>query len=119
LLSQELALLGDSPPVTLMGQLNAARIPHHVRSSFIANSGHGDRFMSADELEHEVRSNAYVHQSAIPTVLQHGIRKSKLLLNRYALDFFTHGQFTVPLLLPANPLVANVSINQSPKTQYN
>ena len=85
----------SQPTTTVAGQLDAGSIRYHVRSPFIATSGHGDRFTSVDELEREVRTQAYIHRSAIPTLSQRGIRNTKLLLNRYALDFLTHGQFKV------------------------
>jgi hypothetical protein len=85
----------SQPTTTVAGQLDAGSIRYHVRSPFIATSGHGDRFTSVDELEREVRTQAYIHRSAIPTLSQRGIRNTKLLLNLYALDFLTHGQFKV------------------------
>jgi len=78
---------------TLLSKLEQERVPFCIRTAFIANSGHGDNFGSLEELHHEARHEAYVHRSAIPTIPTQGIRGKDLILNRYALDFFTHGQF--------------------------
>lgn len=89
--------LSEELPQTsaLMDSLEKARIVHVLRVSFVANSGHGDDFGSPAELEREARPEARVNLAAIPVIPTRGIRGRKLLLNRYALDFLTHGQFKV------------------------
>ena len=68
-----------------------------ARSSFVANSGHGDQFASVRELARTARSGLHLNENAIPS-LGHLIAdgkkdgRSRHALNAYLLDFYTHGQ---------------------------
>jgi hypothetical protein len=71
-------------------------IPVIVRSSFVANSGHGDSFANVFELMQTSRSGINLNAHAIPS-MSHLTRSSidkqdEHMLNAYILDFYIHGQ---------------------------
>ena len=72
-------------------------IPVIVRSSFVANSGHGDSFTNVFELMQTSRSGINLNAHAIPSMShltasssdKHG---EQHMMNAYLLDFYIHGQ---------------------------
>ena len=69
-------------------------IPVIVRSSFAANSGHGDSFTNVFELMQTSRSGINLNAHAIPS-MTHLITASSSdehMMNAYLLDFYIHGQ---------------------------
>jgi len=71
-----------------------------ARSSFVANSGHGDVFGSVDELTRTARSALHLNKHAIPALDTIAEDEGAVALNAVFLDFFTHGQ--VSSLVHAN-----------------
>jgi ATP-dependent RNA helicase DDX60 len=79
-------------------------IPVIVRSSFVANSGHGDSFANVFELMQSSRSGINLNAHAIPSMshltassssddTKHGEQQQQQhMMNAYLLDFYIHGQ---------------------------
>jgi hypothetical protein len=70
-------------------------IPVIVRSSFVANSGHGDSFANVFELTQTSRSGINLNAHAIPSVSHLTASSSgdeQHMMNAYLLDFYIHGQ---------------------------
>ena len=72
-------------------------IPVIVRSSFVANSGHGDSFANVFELMQTSRSRITLNAHAIPsmshlTASSSGEHDKQHMMNAYLLDFYIHGQ---------------------------
>ena len=70
-------------------------IPVIVRSSFVANSGHGDSFANVFELVQTSRSGIKLNAHAIPSMSHltaSSSDKHEHMLNAYILDFYIHGQ---------------------------
>jgi ATP-dependent RNA helicase DDX60 len=67
-----------------------------VRSSFAANSGHGDVFRSVGELAHTARQGLHLNEYAIPSMAYltetPSDEEGSFMLNAYLLDFYIHGQ---------------------------
>jgi len=82
------------------GHLQSNAIPVHVRSAFVANSGHGDSFENVEELTHTARAGLHLNGHAIPSMSQFthaATNKSEAFqhtLNAHILDFYIHGQVT-------------------------
>jgi ATP-dependent RNA helicase DDX60 len=77
--------------------LKKSAIPVTVRSSFVANSGHGDSFENVFELMQTSRSGINLNAYAIPsmshlTASSSGRHHEEHMLNAYLLDFYIHGQ---------------------------
>jgi hypothetical protein len=77
--------------------LRNTAIPVIARSSFVANSGHGDVFRSVEELTGTVRRGLDLNEHAIPSLERIVAVPDKegampFALNAYLLDFYTHGQ---------------------------
>jgi len=81
-------------------------IPVIVRSSFVANSGHGDSFANVFELTQTSRSGINLNAHAIPSMAHltasSGDKHDEHMLNAYLLDFYIHGQ--VSTLAHANAI---------------
>lgn len=72
-------------------------IPVIVRSSFVANSGHGDSFANVFELMQTSRSGINLNAHAIPSMSHLTASPSdkydeQHMMNAYLLDFYIHGQ---------------------------
>ena len=73
-------------------------IPVTVRSSFVANSGHGDSFANVFELLQTLRTGINLNAHAIPSMSHLTASSScdkhdkKHMMNAYLLDFYIHGQ---------------------------
>ena len=72
-------------------------IPVIVRSSFVANSGHGDSFANVFELMQTSRSGINLNAHAIPSMSHLTASSSdkhdeQHMMNAYLLDFYIHGQ---------------------------
>ncbi|KZT04532.1 P-loop containing nucleoside triphosphate hydrolase protein [Laetiporus sulphureus 93-53] len=67
-----------------------------ARSSFVANSGHGDNFHTVEELARTARHGLNLNQYAIPSAAHFAADADDVegfyALNAYLLDFYTHGQ---------------------------
>ena len=80
--------------------LKNSAIPVIVRSSFVANSGHGDSFDNVFELMQTSRSGINLNAHAIPSMSHLTASSSgkhhdeQHTLNAYLLDFYLHGQVT-------------------------
>ena len=93
------------PIPTFHTYLKETATPVIARSSFVANSGHNDKFSSVLELARTARSGLHLNANAIPSfshLIADGRRGGGLEhgLNAYLLDFYTHGQ--VQTLAAAN-----------------
>ncbi|KAF8812130.1 P-loop containing nucleoside triphosphate hydrolase protein [Phlegmacium glaucopus] len=81
-------------------------IPVTVRSSFVANSGHGDSFADVFELTQTSRSGINLNAHAIPSMTHltasSSSKHDEHMLNAYLLDFYLHGQ--VSTLVDANAI---------------
>jgi hypothetical protein len=82
-------------------------IPVIVRSSFVANSGHGDSFANVFELMQTSRSGINLNAHAIPSMSHLTASPSdkhdeQHMMNAYLLDFYIHGQ--VSTLAHANSI---------------
>ncbi|KAK4988926.1 hypothetical protein LTR66_007187 [Elasticomyces elasticus] len=77
--------------------------PTHIRSSFVALSGHGDQFSSISDLCRTTRDGVFLEESVIPHV---GLYPDEMdvPLNAYLLDFYKHGD--VKTLARANQIRA-------------
>lgn len=87
----------SSESSTLMGRLQAEAIRYEARSPFAALSGLGDNFASRQELIETARNDIHLDLSAIPIIadipsIEKVAKGSPGLLNRFALDFYHHGQ---------------------------
>ena len=72
-------------------------IPVIVRSSFVANSGHGDSFANVFELMQTSRTGINLNAHAIPSMSHLTASSSdkhdeQHMMNAYLLDFYIHGQ---------------------------
>ena len=72
-------------------------IPVMVRSSFVANSGHGDSFANVFELMQTSRTGINLNAHAIPSMSHLTTSLSdkhdeQHMMNAYLLDFYIHGQ---------------------------
>ena len=77
------------------GYLQSNAIPVHVRSAFVANSGHDDSFENVAELTHTARAGLHLNGHAIPSMSQFTHTASNAFqhaLNAHILDFYIHGQ---------------------------
>lgn len=63
-----------------------------VRSLFVANSGHDDRFQNVSELARTARLGLSLQEHAIPSFTHIVSPTNDFVLNAYIVDFFTHGQ---------------------------
>jgi superfamily II RNA helicase len=92
----------DTLPLTQMkvggdssesGQTLPRRAPPTVRSSFVALSGHDDKFDSIHDLCQTARSGVFLEEAVVPSV---GLYPddSDLPLNAYLYDYFIHGDVT-------------------------
>lgn len=93
------------PQVQLQPSSSSAAV-NHVRSAFVATSGHGDVFHSLSELCGSLRSGLFLDPGLVPVMDlpgttgagsttcsgMAGARKERPSLNAYLLDFFRHGQ---------------------------
>ncbi|KAG5652595.1 hypothetical protein H0H81_004426 [Sphagnurus paluster] len=73
----------------------------NARSPFVANSGHGDNFVSIKELAETARAGLHLNEYAMPSMsafLTHA--EGDHVLNAYLYDFYIHGQ--VKTLAAAN-----------------
>jgi ATP-dependent RNA helicase DDX60 len=61
-----------------------------ARSAFVALSGHGDDFVTITDLCTSARSGIFLESAVIPHLELHP-DESRIPLNAYLLDFFTHG----------------------------
>ncbi len=77
---------GTNKDVDLPGLLP----PTKIRSSFVALSGHGDRFDSISDLCRTTRGGVFLEEAVIPH-LDIYPDESKTPLNAYLYDFFMHG----------------------------
>lgn len=64
--------------------------PSHVRSSFVALSGHGDDFESIHDLCQTSRDGVFLEEAVIPHMDVYP-EEMEVPLNAYLLDFFKHG----------------------------
>lgn len=62
----------------------------HVRSPFVALSGHGDDFANIHDLCSTVRNGVFLEENVIPYVALYP-QESTVPLNAYLLDFYKHG----------------------------
>lgn len=66
------------------------------RSSFVANSGHGDHYDTVEELCWTSRDGLHLNQFAIPSMRNFTSSSNRqndgYMLNAYILDFYIHGQ---------------------------
>ena len=70
-------------------ELGRLAMQPQVRSTFVALSGHGDRFGSVRELCGTLRAGLYLDPQIVPVF---ELRDSSVPLNAFLLDFFKHGQ---------------------------
>ncbi|KAI0048817.1 P-loop containing nucleoside triphosphate hydrolase protein [Auriscalpium vulgare] len=85
-----------TPTSPLHVYLNSTAISPIVRSPFVANSGHSDRFANIEDLASTVRRGIHLNGHAIPsferiTATPEDSRKP-FVLNAYLYDFYMHGQ---------------------------
>lgn len=79
----------NGPAVTSLAFLPILPVPK-ARSAFVALSGHGDNFMTINDLCTSTRSGVFLESSVIPH-LEIYPDESRSLLNAYLLDFYMHG----------------------------
>lgn len=79
---------------SLLGTLKLEAIRVRARSAFVALSGLDDTFRTTRELVESVRHGILIDDNAVPTVtVSHSAQRGEtLLLNRFAIDFYKHGQ---------------------------
>lgn len=77
---------GNDDDIALPGALP----PTKIRSSFVALSGHGDRFESISDLCRTTRGGVFLEEAVIPHLDVYP-DESKTPLNAYLYDFFMHG----------------------------
>ncbi len=97
---------------TMLTTLHQSAIVYKARSPFTALSGHGDVFLSMEDLARSVRSGLYIDPYSVPVpylkalhsfiqfsyVIPHS--SGEYMLNSYIYEFFTHG--SLELLRKAN-----------------
>lgn len=86
---------GDDTITTFRKHLRASGKRVTARSSFVATSGHGDRFASIPELSRTCRSGLHLSEHGVPSMQAFTAlagSEGTLPLNAYLLDFYTHGQ---------------------------
>ncbi len=76
----------------LLAWLKARAIRYDARSGFVANSGHGDEFLSEYDLVSTVRDDIALDTSCLPTFTLTTKHGKPMTLNSYLLDFLKHGQ---------------------------
>lgn len=82
---------GVSATPSMVQSLHEHAIRSEARSQFVALSGHGDHFRSAEELAYSVRGCIRLEPELIPVCGLHDVRGRALQLNAYAWDFAKHG----------------------------
>ncbi|KIY50109.1 hypothetical protein FISHEDRAFT_72024, partial [Fistulina hepatica ATCC 64428] len=86
----------DTPKaISLRRTLRLRAVPHTIRSSFVACSGHGDVFSSIEELSGTTRSGLHLNGHAIPLMnrfIAYGGSGLEHALNSYIYDFYMNGQ---------------------------
>jgi ATP-dependent RNA helicase DDX60 len=87
----------NKEPGTFVQYLRSTAIQVVGRSSFVANSGHNDVFISIDDLTRNVRHGIHLKEHGVPS-FQHFTTDNAHALNAYILDFYNHGQ-TEPLVI--------------------
>ncbi|KAL4440400.1 hypothetical protein ABPG75_003401 [Micractinium tetrahymenae] len=80
------------PPGSLLGLLATLRVRYAACSPFAALSGRGDDFSSMDDLVRSVRSGVLIDVATLPTVGMVDRHGQPVPLNRFALDYWKHGQ---------------------------
>ncbi|GKZ23205.1 hypothetical protein AbraIFM66951_000706 [Aspergillus brasiliensis] len=80
---------GDKSPEEISHSLPVTP-PTRVTSSFVALSGHGDKWRSISDLCQKVRSGVWLEQAVVPYLRLYP-EEGKFPLNAYLYDFFKHG----------------------------
>jgi hypothetical protein len=82
---------GVSATPSMVQSLHEHAIRSDARSPFVALSGHGDNFHTAEEMALTVRECIRLEPDLIPICGLHDVRGRPLQLNAYAWDFAKHG----------------------------